>query len=212
MSWLKRSMLIVVVLMIFAPCLQAVFIGEDFEDVSDLYYVDGYKTKAGTIALVADPRPGSSGSYAANFSWLADGAYQYQKGYMVKDLGNDYDFTSESLSFWYKKTNRSTHVGIQLVDNGQVVEQWIDTPASTVWKQLSLTSGSSSGIGNYWWSGAGDITSIDQIVFLHMDATTPGSGTGHTVYYDDFETSVVIPEPATMVLLSLGGLLLRRRR
>ena len=200
MNFIRSNLLLVGVAILFASFLQAetIIVGEeDFEDVGDLYYVDGFQTKEGTITTVADPRPGSLGSYAANFSWVSDGSYQYQKGYMVKDLGGDYDFTGANISFWYKRTNRSTHVGIQLVDNGQVVEQWIDTPASTVWKQLSLTSGSASGIGNYWWSGAGDITSIDQIVFLHMDSTVPGSGMTHTVYFDDFEATVdvVVPEP-----------------
>lgn len=201
----RRGLLIIVVMILFVTCLHAETIGIDFEDVNDLYYVDGYKSKNGTITIVADPRLGSAGSYAADFTWYADGDNQNQKGYMVKDLASNYDFTDANLSFWYKKIERSTYVGIELIDGGQIVEAWTWTPALTSWTQLSATDGDASGAVSHWLSGNGDIRSIDQIRFLHMNGGIPGSGTDHSVYYDDFEATGVVLKCRSNIPGDLNG-------
>jgi hypothetical protein len=77
-------------------------------------------------------------------------------------------------------------------------------PAGTLLASYTIAAGD---IGDFHWVGYKDGTR--QVASMTLLGT---NGIGNTQFYMDDFTYFMVPEPATMVLLGLGGLFLRRRK
>lgn len=105
-----------------------------------------------------------------------------------------------SLSAWHRidvvsifNDGQSNDV-VQYFLNGALVQ------TLSSWEQYYRWDPEQAGNGNQLWG-------IDRMIFRTVGTSNDSNG----FYFDDFSTQVV-PEPATMAILGLGALALRRRR
>jgi hypothetical protein len=199
-------------MLVLCASAQATTISIDFESADGMTTAIGYKTKSHSLSVAADPRPGSSGSNSVEFSFVSDGSSTQQWAWLIVDLDQAYDFSAATMTFWGEKINRSLYTGLELFAGGLSVAKWDYRALGGIyeWTQYQIVVGTDDPDE----TGTGDIHAVDQIRFIHRMWDSEGSGKTHAMRFDDFLATGVIPEPATMGLLAVGGALtlLRRKR
>ncbi|HMQ15043.1 MAG TPA: PEP-CTERM sorting domain-containing protein [Phycisphaerae bacterium] len=145
---------------------------------------------------------GSLESFSSN-TWNAGDYYQFK----TSTLGY------ENITFQFDQTRSSTGPGVFDVEwstDGTTWANLVDDYAVTVVTWSSLTYNPASTFGPYAAPAALD----DQpVVYFRLIAQVAGSAPAGTNRVDDVIVGgSVIPEPASLILLTLGGLGLLRRR
>jgi len=135
--------------------------------------------------------------YATNLTFYVDreGVENYP--------GRDYDMT---LSAW--------------PDNDNYGDQWLTVDQATIanynGSYVVWAYGASSPTWKFSWSTVQSSYGDGVVIRVALDKGVIGTNQTITTYVDDFSMNGVlyqlVPEPATMVLLGLGGLFLRKRR
>jgi hypothetical protein len=145
------------------------------------------------------------GAGAIKMSWDAS---VNERGYFDWILPEDPDARGWTVKFNVNPPSFITEISLELIDeSGKVAEGWywnVQPSWYGRFNTITVTQGNLSGATSRN-EGPGDITKVTRIRFDERS----GNG-GWSYNYWDF--TFVSPEPTTIIMLSLGGLLLRRRK
>lgn len=156
-----------------------------------------------SISLVMDTETGNS-RIRMDWEVTADN----DRGYFDWLLPEDPDFTGLGVQFDVMPPSFITEISCELIDtSGKVAEGWYWNVQQS-WKgrmnTLTVMVGNQSGATSHT-TGPGDITSVVKIRFDER-----GSTFGWT--YNEWDMLMVTPEPATLFLLGVGALWVRKQK
>jgi len=175
--------------------------------------LDGLTAGTGTTIEI-DNGTYMEGTGSVKMSWDSGATSATSgRGYFDWALPKDPDLTDAVIKFNVLAPAFITTVSLELIDAaGEVAEAWywdMAAFADDVFLEFTVVQGNASGADTYIL-GTGDITNIVAIRFDEVDVVYDGRVYNYWDYLTI--TSSTIPEPATILMLTLGGLLLRRRK
>jgi hypothetical protein len=199
-------MYLVVVLAVASWC-GATIIVDDFESYADSAALNAKlvgQTPNETVTLSAAGHNGGQALQAAYNTW----ADPWWSGTQLTFGGaNGQDWAGQTtLTVWYKVLTAASTIEIKLSDCwGDMFNVAYKAAASPTpvgdWVKWDIDI---TNLVNYAGAGSWMINHVGRIQLAQV---VPNNG-GGTVLYDD----ISVPEPVTLTLLSLGGLLLRKRK
>lgn len=154
------------------------------------------------------------GSGAPRMKWRGDGRMQalvnggwYYANYHTMNSNGDWVFvamTVDNSSVRFYSGTKDTAVALAGETTG------LSLPALP-----TLAGGTTTNVfvlGGYTYNGADKYASYDLDEFRVFSSTADGSGALTMAELEELRQYDLVPEPATLALLGLGGLVLRRRR
>ncbi|HBG27204.1 MAG: hypothetical protein A2Y10_07520 [Planctomycetes bacterium GWF2_41_51] len=201
---MRRSLSLLLVLVVAALSQAEIIQIDNFESYTNTIALKTEWANTANVTLTLDTAEVHGGAKSMKYAYNNGANPWYAKAEYNLNEVEDWTGTT-SVNFWYKVTAKKEPMWIKLVvDGGNAYQKNFGSVSVGDWTEgvLDLTQPDSYGntLTAYQISHIGRI----DIVF---SAVNYGAG---TVYFDDFTRTV--PEPATVALLSLGGLLLRRRK
>ena len=143
--------------------------------------------------------------------WNYDYFWPYGTPSMQTDMGQGYTALGGNFGEWYHMaitydgTDLKKYLNANLVDTKNIPgvgiqNIWDDSG----WTGSVLKLGCQTWPNKDWFEGA-----MDDVAIFTGQSLTAAQVQG---LYDGTETPATVPEPATLILLSLGGVLLRRKK
>ncbi|OHB55683.1 MAG: hypothetical protein A2Y12_12420 [Planctomycetes bacterium GWF2_42_9] len=200
----RRIVSLMLVLFVTAMCQATVISINDFESYANTIALKSDWSNTANLALTLDTTEFHGGAKSMKFAYNNGASPYYSKSEYALDTVEDWTGTT-SVNFWYKVTVKKEPMAIKLVvDGANAYQKNFGSVSVGDWTEgvLDLTQPDSYGVT----LNAYQISHIGRIDIV-FSAVNYGSG---TVYFDDFTRTV--PEPATMLILGLGSLLLRKRK
>ena len=185
---MKKLIVFIVVLAITGIANAELLTNGDFEDPAGSGWTQWWGGNSNKY--VADPVEADN---CAGIWWSDDGMYQ-NAGWL--DAGV-YEFSGDLL----------TTLEGGLVDRSAIIQAEMGDGVDVWWvQQLTIGPGDAE---NVWHARIDTITLADPTFVAINLMMGDGAAPAGNVYFDNVS---LVPEPATLALLGMGGLLLRRRR
>lgn len=207
--------MLLVVLAVSGICSAAVI--DDFESYTSTIGMKTVWSNTANLTLTLDTTEFHDGAKSMKYTGSTWNSPWYQKSEYKLDPANwgvsGVDWTGmTTFSMWVKPTSSKGNFKVSIVDcygNNIYLMNW-GVLATGSWINLTWDLTGLDAYGDTLTAAERTIVGRIDIVAKKETAFTPSSQDGTNTYFIDGIT--VVPEPATMAILSLGGLLLRKRK
>jgi hypothetical protein len=216
---MRRSIVSLMLVLVTAAVTQATIITlNDFESYADSSALVAPEwSKVANTALTIDTATVHSGTKSLKYSantwnspWYGKSEWRLP-GVVWNTSGLNWREATD-LSFWMKTTSSKGVFKVTIVDcyGNNMWVNWLGVVPVSDWTQVVLDITAADYTGHKMtFDELGRIGRIDFVVKPEGTVTASQHGT-NTYYFDDM--TLTVPEPMTMSLLALGGLLLRKRK